>query len=167
MATLLLIVFVCVVCVGHCPIILIMPLVFYICTTVLDSATKRSFNCPSFLLHVINNIEKCLKLCLALVNSMIITFYRHVQSVFILAGTFKCLFLTLLQVVVGFFSHYLEVVAIMRSLLSMGWLSELLNISCYFQPFWGCSKTCSHTRKRLHLMCWELQYIFMKCLFAC
>lgn len=80
-----------------------MPQVFNICTTVLGSTTQKSFHWPSFLLHAINIIEKCLKLHLDLVNSLIVIFYRHLHSVFILAGTFTCLYLALLQDDVDFF----------------------------------------------------------------
>lgn len=49
-------------CVGPCPIILIMPQVFNICTTVLGSTTKGSSHCPSLLLHASNSIEKTFKI---------------------------------------------------------------------------------------------------------
>lgn len=127
---------------------------------------QKIFSLASLFTPAINSIEKCLKLCLDLVNSIII-FYRHLHSVFILARTFKCLYLALLQDDVDFFPrYYLEVVIIMRSWLSMGWLSKMY-INCYFQSFPGCSKTCSCTRKHLNLLCRELQYIFMKLRFAC
>lgn len=107
-------------CVGPCPIILNMPQVFNTCTAVLGSTTKRSFHWPSFLLHAINGIDKYLKLCLDFVNNMIVIFPRHWHGVFILAGTFKCLYLALSQDDVDLFSHYyLEAVIIMRSWLSM------------------------------------------------
>jgi len=101
---------------------MITPQVFNFCATELGSATKRSFHWPSFLLHATNSIEKCLKLCLDLANNMIVIFYRHLQSVFIFAGTFKCLYLALLQDDVDFFfPHcYLEVVIIVRFWLSVG-----------------------------------------------
>lgn len=91
------------ICVGPCPIILIMPQVFNICTIVLASATERSFHLPSFSLHSVNSIEKCLKFCLDRVKSVIFIFSRQLHSAFIPAGTFKCLYSALLQDVDFFF----------------------------------------------------------------